>query len=82
MANVTTYIGIDAHKADLYVAKLVGNEQMPTAWQVANEPRAVRRLANKLVREAARAGSPVLLRSGAVRIRVAAPDRGGRPGDL
>jgi len=50
--QVTTYVGIDAHKKDLFVAMLIGNEVTPVTWQVANEPAAVRRLVRKLEREA------------------------------
>ena len=52
MKNVTTYVGIDAHKKDLFVAMLIGNEKTPVTWQLANEPQAVRRLVRKLEREA------------------------------
>src|SRR5687767_4186075 len=52
MKNVTTYVGIDAHKKDLFVAMLVGPAKTPVTWQVANEPQAVRRLVRKLEREA------------------------------
>lgn len=52
MTHVTTYVGIDAHKKDLFVAMLVGSQLTPTSWQLANEPRAVRRLVRKLEREA------------------------------
>jgi transposase len=52
MKQVTTYVGIDAHKKDLYVAMLRGHEKTPVTWQVANEPNAVRRLVRKLEREA------------------------------
>ena len=51
MKNVTTYLGIDAHKKDLFVAMLIGNEKTPVTWQLANEPRAVDRLVRKLERE-------------------------------
>jgi transposase len=51
MKNVTTYVGIDAHKKDLFVAMLIGNENTPVTWQLANEPRAVHRLVRKLERE-------------------------------
>jgi len=50
--QVTTYVGIDAHKKDLFVAMLVGTGTTPVTWQVANEPAAVRRLVKKLEREA------------------------------
>jgi len=52
MKQVTTYVGIDAHKKDLFVAMLTGSEAKPVAWQLANEPQAVRRLVRKLEREA------------------------------
>jgi Transposase len=58
MKNVTTYVGIDAHKKDLFVAMLIGNEPKPVTWQLANEPNAVRRLVRKLEGE----------RSGPVRV--------------
>lgn len=52
MKQVTTYVGIDAHKKDLFIAMLVGHEGKPVTWQLANEPNAVRRLVRKLEREA------------------------------
>jgi transposase len=45
-------VGIDAHKKDLFIAMLIGNEPKPVTWQLANEPNAVRRLVRKLEREA------------------------------
>jgi transposase len=51
MKNVTTYVGIDAHKKDLFVAMLTGTQTTPVTWQLANEPQAVRRLVRKLERE-------------------------------
>jgi transposase len=50
--NITTYVGVDAHKNDLYIAMLVGDRTTPVTWQLANEPNAVRRLVRKLEREA------------------------------
>jgi hypothetical protein len=52
MKNGITYVGIDAHKKDLYIAMLVGTANAPVTWQVANEPTAVKRLARTLEREA------------------------------
>lgn len=52
MGQVTTYVGIDAHKKDLFVAMLRGNQTTAVTWQLANEPHAVRRLVRKLEREA------------------------------
>jgi transposase len=51
MKHVTTYVGIDAHKKDLFVAMLMGTEKTPVTWQLANEPKAVHRLVRKLERE-------------------------------
>jgi transposase len=45
-------VGIDAHKKDLFVAMLIGQQKTPVTWQLANEPQAVRRLVRKLEREA------------------------------
>jgi transposase len=50
--QVTTSVGIDAHKKDLFVAMLVGTQATPVTWTVPNEPQAVRRLVRKLEREA------------------------------
>ena len=70
MKNVTTYVGIDAHKKDLFVAMLIGNEKTPVTWQLANEPRAVHRLVRKLERRDTGA-DPRLLRGRAVWLRLA-----------
>jgi len=56
MEQVTTYVGIDAHKKDLFISMLIGTATTPVTWQLANEPQAVRRLVRKLEREA---GGPV-----------------------
>jgi transposase len=52
MKQITTYVGIDAHKKDLFIAMLIGTEANPVMWQLANEPQAVRRLVRTLEREA------------------------------
>ena len=52
MKQVTTFVGIDAHKKDLFIAMLIGDQSTPVTWQLANEPTAVRRLVRKLEREA------------------------------
>src|SRR5207245_8626249 len=52
MKNVTLFVGIDAHKKDLCIAMLVGQEQKPVTWTVANEPNAIQRLTRKLERDA------------------------------
>jgi transposase len=52
MEQITTYVGIDAHKKDLFIAMLIGPATEPVTWQLANEPKAVRRLVRKLEREA------------------------------
>jgi len=51
MKEVTTYVGIDAHKKDLFVA-MIGTDALPVTWTIANEPNAVRRLMRKLERDA------------------------------
>ena len=52
MSDVITYVGMDAHKKDLFIAMLVGSQTAPVTWQLANEPNAVRRLVRKLERDA------------------------------
>ena len=52
MEQVTTYVGIDAHKKDLFIAMLIGPARTPVTWQLANEPQAVRRLVRTFEREA------------------------------
>ena len=52
MKQVTTFVGIDAHKKDLFVAMLIGAAATPVTWQLANEPEAVRRMVRKLERDA------------------------------
>ncbi len=52
MGEITTYVGMDVHKRDIYVSRLVGHERTPVKWQLPNEPKAVRTLARKLEREA------------------------------
>jgi transposase len=52
MKQVTTFVGIDAHKKALFVAMLSGRATTPVTWQLANEPAAVRRLMRRLEREA------------------------------
>ena len=32
MKQVTTYVGIDAHKKDLFIAMLVGTQTTPVTW--------------------------------------------------
>ena len=52
MKQVTTYVGVDAHKKDLFIAMLVGPSPTPVTWTVPNEPNAVKRLVRKLERDA------------------------------
>ena len=42
MEHVSTCVGLDAHKKDVYVAMLVGHERVPVTWQLPNEPRSPR----------------------------------------
>ena len=53
MSEGITYVGIDAHKRDLYVAMLIGAATTPGTWTVDNDPKAIARLHRKLEREAA-----------------------------
>ena len=50
MKNVITYVGIDAHKKDLFIAMLIGTQETSVTWTVPNETQAVRRLVRKLER--------------------------------
>src|ERR1700752_2678365 len=52
MKQVTTYVGMDAHKKYLFIALLGGAFQTPVTWTVSNEPKAVKRLVRKLERDA------------------------------
>jgi transposase len=52
MKHVTTYVGIDAHKKDLFMAMLIGRQPTAVSWKTPNEPAAVRRRLKKLEREA------------------------------
>lgn len=52
MADGITYVGIDAHKKDLQIARLAGPARTPDTWMVANEPRAIARLVRTLERDA------------------------------
>ena len=51
MAKASTYVGLDVHKKDMAVAMYLPGSPQAVEWKVANEPRAVRRLARKLKRE-------------------------------
>ena len=48
----TTYVGLDTSKKSIQVAMLRPGCQEPLEWETANEPRAVRRLAKRLKRDA------------------------------
>lgn len=52
MNEVTTYVGMDAHKKELFLARLIGDERTPVTWRVPNEPQAIRRVVRTLEREA------------------------------
>jgi transposase len=52
MTDVITYVGIDAHKKDLFMTMLVGDRTRAISWTTPNEPHAVRRLVKKLEDEA------------------------------
>ena len=50
MSEPITYVGIDAHKAELQVALLAPEAAEPVSWTVVNEARTVDRLRRKLER--------------------------------
>ncbi len=52
MNQVTTFVGLDAHKESINVAMLLPDQKNPIEWQLANEPGAVRRMLRKMEREA------------------------------
>ncbi len=54
MSERITYVGIDAHKAELVVAVLAPDAAEPVTWTVRNEARTVDRLRRKLEKVAPR----------------------------
>ena len=52
MSNGITWVGMDVHKKAVNVAVILPGRKECVEWQVINEPRAVKRLAKKLVRMA------------------------------
>jgi hypothetical protein len=84
--NITTYVGVDAHKKDLFIAMLIGDERTPDTWTVPNEPNAVTRLVRKLERAApgpvrvCYEAGPVWLRAAAAGDYTAGELSGDRPG--
>ena len=52
MKQITTYVGIDAHKKDLFIAMLIGTKAAPVTWTMSNDANAVRRLVRRLERDA------------------------------
>jgi hypothetical protein len=49
--DITTYVGLDAHKKLLFIAMLIGHQTTPVTWTVPNEPNAVRRLVQQIERD-------------------------------
>ena len=49
--NGITYVGLDAHKKFINVAMLLPRKRRATEWKINNEPKAVRRMVKKVVRE-------------------------------
>jgi transposase len=47
-----TFAGLDAHKRTIAVAMLLPGERVPIAWEIPNEPVAVRRMVRRVEREA------------------------------
>ncbi len=52
MAKGITYIGLDAHKKFINVAMFLPRRKKPEEWKVNNEPKSLKRLVRKLLREA------------------------------
>ena len=50
MKDTITWVGLDAHSATIQVAMLLPGRTEPVQWQVANEPRDVRRMVRKIRR--------------------------------
>jgi transposase len=49
--STTTYVGMDVHQRELQVAMLRPGAMEPDQWRLAHEPKAVARLARKLLKE-------------------------------
>ena len=52
MTMTTTYAGMDAHARTIQVALLAPGAEKPEEWQLTNEPRAMKRLARRRLRDA------------------------------
>ena len=52
MRKFTMWVGLDAHKSSITVARAVGRRKEAEIWQIPNDERAVQRLARKLRRDA------------------------------
>ena len=52
MSKGITWVGLDAHKSAINVAMRLPGQRNFVEWKVANEPRSLKRLAKKLVRQA------------------------------
>ncbi len=46
-----TFVGLDAHKKAINVAVLLPTKKKPVEWTVANEPRAIKRMVKRIVKE-------------------------------
>jgi hypothetical protein len=74
MSELSTYVGIDARKKDLFIAMLISREKTAVSWQLANDPQTVRRL---VADAGAARGRARVLRDRAVWLRIAATDDDG-----
>ena len=52
MGEPITYVGIDAHKRELHIAMLVGDQERTVHWTAPADSRGIDRLRHKLEREA------------------------------
>lgn len=50
--ETTTFVGMDVHKKAINVAMLVPKSKEPVQWSIANEPRAIKRMVKKIVKQA------------------------------
>ena len=73
------WVGMDAHKKAINVAALFPDEQESARVDAGEQAGSDPAIGEEAGARGGRQGGALLLRSGTVRIRVAAADRGGRP---
>jgi len=50
--QVSTFVGLDVHKVWIHVAMLLPGHDAPVEWRIQNEPRAIRRMLQRVNRQA------------------------------